>query len=76
MIREFALATLCGIWALLVLQREGLIKLRDVSRILATSADIVENPEDAKIKDLDAGVAGRSIDDLSAAVVNTEPLEK
>ena len=61
--------------ALLVLQREGLIKLRDVSRILATSADIVENPEDVKIKDLDAGVAGRSIDDLSAAVVNTEPLE-
>ena len=61
--------------ALLVLQCEELIKLRDGSRILPTSADIVENPEDVKIKDLDAGVAGRSIDDLSAAVVNTEPLE-
>jgi len=58
--------------ALLVLQHEGLIKLRDGSGILATSADIVENPKDIKIKELDAGVVGRSIDDLSAAVVNTD----
>lgn len=58
--------------ALLLLQDEGLIKLRDGSGILATTADIVANPKDIKIKELDAGIVGRSIDDLSAAVVNTD----
>jgi D-methionine transport system substrate-binding protein len=58
--------------ALLLLQHEGLIKLRDGSGILATTADIVANPKDIKIKELDAGIVGRSIDDLAAAVVNTD----
>ena len=58
--------------ALIVLQSVGLIKLRDGSGILATTADIVANPKDVKIKELDAGVVGRSIDDLDAAVVNTD----
>jgi D-methionine transport system substrate-binding protein len=58
--------------ALLLLQDQGLIKLRDGSGILATVTDIVSNPKDIKIKELDAGIVGRSIDDLSAAVVNTD----
>ena len=58
--------------ALIVLQSVGLIKLRDGSGILATTADVVANPKDVKIKELDAGVVGRSIDDLDAAVVNTD----
>ena len=58
--------------ALLVLQRVGLIKLRDGTGILATSTDIVDNPKGIKIKELDAGIVGRSIDDLDAAVVNTD----
>lgn len=58
--------------ALLVLQDEGLIKLRDGSGILATTADITDNPKNIKIKELDAGIVGRSIDDLDAAVVNTD----
>ncbi|MGA2492984.1 MAG: MetQ/NlpA family ABC transporter substrate-binding protein [Roseiarcus sp.] len=58
--------------ALVVLQSVGLIKLRDGSGILATTADVVANPKDVKIKELDAGVVGRSIDDLDAAVVNTD----
>jgi len=58
--------------ALLLLQDQGLIKLRDGSGILATVADIVANPKDIKIKELDAGILGRSIDDLTAAVVNTD----
>jgi D-methionine transport system substrate-binding protein len=58
--------------ALLLLQDEGLIKLREGSGILATVADITSNPKDIKIKELDAGIVGRSIDDLSAAVVNTD----
>ena len=40
--------------------------------ILATTADILENPKNLQIKELDAGIVGRSIDDLDAAVVNTD----
>ncbi|MGG6895211.1 MULTISPECIES: MetQ/NlpA family lipoprotein [Rhizobium] len=58
--------------ALLVLQHEGVIKLKDGTGILATTADIAENPKNVEIKELDAGILGRSIDDLDAAVVNTD----
>jgi D-methionine transport system substrate-binding protein len=58
--------------ALRVLQNEGIIKLKDGTGILATIADIVENPKKVEIKELDAGVVGRSIEDLDAAVVNTD----
>jgi D-methionine transport system substrate-binding protein len=58
--------------ALRVLQNEGLIKLKDGTGILATVTDIVENPKKIEIKELDAGVVGRAIDDLDAAVVNTD----
>jgi D-methionine transport system substrate-binding protein len=58
--------------ALRVLQNEGVIKLKDGTGILATIADIVENPKKIEIKELDAGVVGRAIDDLDGAVVNTD----
>jgi D-methionine transport system substrate-binding protein len=58
--------------ALRVLQNEGVIKLKDATGILATTADITENPKKVEIKELDAGVVGRAIDDLDAAVVNTD----
>ncbi|MBB3423970.1 D-methionine transport system substrate-binding protein [Rhizobium sp. BK312] len=58
--------------ALRVLQNEGVIKLKDGTGILVTTADIVENPKNVEIKELDAGIVGRSIDDLDAAVVNTD----
>jgi D-methionine transport system substrate-binding protein len=58
--------------ALRVLENEGLIKLKDGTGILATIADIVENPKKIDIKELDAGVVGRAIADLDAAVVNTD----
>ncbi|MGY5808290.1 MetQ/NlpA family lipoprotein [Rhizobium sp. LEGMi198b] len=58
--------------ALRVLQNEGVIKLKDGTGILATTADIIENPKNVEIKELDAGIVGRSIDDLDAAVVNTD----
>ncbi|ESZ08466.1 MetQ/NlpA family lipoprotein [Mesorhizobium sp. L48C026A00] len=58
--------------ALRLLQNEGLIKLKDGTGILATTADIAENPKNIEIKELDAGIVGRSIDDLDAAVVNTD----
>lgn len=58
--------------ALNLLQAQGLITLRDGAGILATAADIVENPKKLDIKELDAGVVGRAIADLDAAVVNTD----
>jgi D-methionine transport system substrate-binding protein len=58
--------------ALRVLQNEGLIKLKDGTGILATIADIAENPKKLEIKELDAGIVGRSVDDLDAAIVNTD----
>lgn len=58
--------------ALRVLQDEGLIKLKPDAGILATVVDIVDNPKKLEIKELDAGVVGRSIDDLDGAVVNTD----
>ena len=58
--------------ALRVLQNEGVIKLKDGTGILATTADIAENPKKIEIKELDAGIVGRSVEDLDAAVVNTD----
>lgn len=57
--------------ALLVLEQQGLIKLKDSTNILSTIADIAENPKKVEIKELDAGIVGRAITDLDAAVVNT-----
>jgi D-methionine transport system substrate-binding protein len=58
--------------ALRLLEHEGAIKLKPEAGILATTQDIVDNPKKLQIKELDAGIVGRSIDDLSAAVVNTD----
>jgi D-methionine transport system substrate-binding protein len=58
--------------ALRVLQDEGVLKLKDGTGILATTADIAENPKKVVIKELDAGIVGRSVEDLDAAVVNTD----
>jgi D-methionine transport system substrate-binding protein len=58
--------------ALRVLEGEGLIKLRDGTGILATAIDISDNPRGVTVKELDAGIVGRAIDDLDAAVVNTD----
>ncbi|TAV82143.1 MetQ/NlpA family lipoprotein [Rhizobium leguminosarum] len=58
--------------ALRVLQSEGLIKLKDGTGILATVVDVTDNPKKIEIKELDAGIVGRSIDDLDAGIVNTD----
>ena len=58
--------------ALRLLQIQGLITLKPEAGILATTADISANPNGIVVKELDAGIVGRSIDDLDAAVVNTD----
>ncbi|MDR5773898.1 MULTISPECIES: MetQ/NlpA family lipoprotein [unclassified Caballeronia] len=58
--------------ALLLLQANGVIKLRDNVGLLPTARDIADNPKHVQIKELDAGIVGRAIGDVDAAVVNTD----
>lgn len=58
---------------LLLLQKVGLIKLKDDVGLLPTSLDIVENPKKLKIVELEAPQLPRSLDDqqIALAVINT-----
>lgn len=58
--------------ALLLLQAQHLITLRPNVGLLPTAIDIADNPKHIHIKELDAGIIGRAIGDLDAAVVNTD----
>lgn len=58
--------------ALRLLESQGVIRLKPEAGILATTSDITDNPRNVQVKELDAGIVGRSIDDLDAAVVNTD----
>jgi D-methionine transport system substrate-binding protein len=57
--------------ALLLLQANGLIKLRDGAGLRAGPADIVENKKNLRIRELDAAMLPRALGDLDAAAVNT-----
>lgn len=57
--------------ALRLLNDMGLIKLKDTNDVLASKLDIVENPKKLEIRELDAGMLGRAIDDFDIAIVNT-----
>ena len=56
---------------LLVLQDQGLIKLKPGVGLKATPLDVVENPKKLKFVELDAAQLPRSLDDLDASAVNT-----
>ena len=56
--------------ALILLEKQGLIKLKNVNDLLSTVADIVENPKNLKISEVDTSVAARALDDVDLAVVN------
>lgn len=59
--------------SLLLLQKVGLIKLKEGVGLLPTSLDIVENPKKLKIVELEAPQLPRSLDDeqIALAVINT-----
>lgn len=57
--------------ALLLLQKAGLIALKDPTNINATEADIVENKRGLKITALDAANIANVYGDLAGAVINT-----
>ena len=57
--------------ALLLMQKYGLIRLKDQSNILATTKDIVENPKGLKIRELEAATIPRVLTQVDLALINT-----
>ena len=56
--------------ALLLLEANGLIKLREGAGISATAIDIIENPLNLNIQELEAAQIARSIQDVDIACIN------
>ena len=56
--------------ALLLLQQEGLITLKEGAGLTATKLDIAENPKNLDIQELEAAQLPRSLDSLDLAVIN------
>lgn len=57
--------------ALLLLQSNGIIKLKEGAGIEATEKDIAENPKNLKIQPVEAAQLPRVLEDVDAAVINT-----
>ncbi len=59
--------------SLLLLQKQGLIKLKEGTGLLPTVLDVVENPKGLKLIELEAPQLPRSLDDnkIDLAVINT-----
>ena len=56
--------------ALQLLQAEGVIRLKDGVGLQATKIDIIDNPYDIEIVELEAAIIPRSLPDLALAVIN------
>lgn len=57
--------------ALLLLEKAGLITLKDSANILATPKDIAENPKQLKFKELEAATLPRVLNQVDLALINT-----
>jgi len=57
--------------ALLLLQKAGVITLKDGSGILATPRDIVSNPKSITIRELEAATLPRVLNQVDLALINT-----
>lgn len=56
--------------ALLLLQDQGVLKLKDDAGVFATPADIVDNPKNLVFKELDAAQVAKALQDVAMGVVN------
>jgi D-methionine transport system substrate-binding protein len=56
--------------ALLLLQSAGIIKVKEGTGLETTVKDIVENPKNIQIKELEAAQISRSLPDVNLAVIN------
>ncbi|MET1079812.1 MAG: MetQ/NlpA family ABC transporter substrate-binding protein [Pseudomonas sp.] len=57
--------------ALLLLQKAGLLTLKDSSNALSTPKDIASNPKHFKFKELEAALLPRVLDQVDLALINT-----
>lgn len=56
--------------ALLLLEAQGLIKLKDSSNLAATPNDIAENPKNLSFKELEAAMLPNAVDEVDLSVIN------
>ena len=57
--------------SLLLLEKAGLLKLKDGVGVKATVQDIASNPKNLKFQEVEAAQVPRTLDDVDAAVINT-----
>ena len=57
--------------ALLLLDKAGVIKLKDNKNILSTVKDVAENPKNVKFRELEAATIPRVLTQVDAALINT-----
>lgn len=60
-----------GARALILFEQAGLIKLKEGVGVKATVRDIVDNPKKLEFKEMDAAFLTKALDDLAAAVINS-----
>ncbi|MDG2940788.1 MetQ/NlpA family lipoprotein [Exercitatus varius] len=56
--------------SLALLEKQGLIKLKDSNNILSTPLDVVENPKNLKFNAVEGALLPRVLDDVDLAVIN------
>ncbi len=57
--------------ALILLDKAGVIKLKDPNNALSTQRDITENPKQLKFRELDSAMLPRVLDQVDLALINT-----
>lgn len=57
--------------ALMVLEKSGIIKLKEGAGLTATDKDIASNPKKLKVQMMDAAMLPRALEDLDACVINS-----
>lgn len=57
--------------ALILLDKAGVIKLKDPTNALSTQRDIVDNPKQLKFRELDSAMLPRVLDQVDLALINT-----
>ncbi|MCG7410481.1 MetQ/NlpA family ABC transporter substrate-binding protein [Paenibacillus sp. ACRRX] len=57
--------------ALLLLEKQGIVKLKEGAGLAATVRDIVENPKNLQVKELEAAMLPRVLEEVDLALINT-----
>lgn len=57
--------------ALILLEKQGLIKLKDNTNLLSTRIDIIENPKNLDIQEIEAPLLTRTLDEVAFSIINT-----